>query len=185
MFSFLSFAPEEPELMFDMNSRSQLTREIKKIATRRNYSSWPLLNKQFTFKPMKMETTIRDSHNIPYKPHIFVVEDNTDIGFILHYYLSEEGFEVKLFPTAAAFIDTFKVETPDIVLMDVMLPDGNGLELCERIKHDPRTADLPVLIMSAHASIANNMDCPAEEFIPKPFDLEFLLTKIKRHLPAA
>lgn len=134
---------------------------------------------------MKMETATRNQHHVSHKPYIFVVEDNADIGFILDYYLSEEGFDVRLFPTVAEFSTTFAVETPDIILMDVMLPDGNGLELCERIKHDPRTADLPVLIMSAHASMSNNTNCPAEEFIPKPFDLEFLLNKIRRHLPAA
>lgn len=119
------------------------------------------------------------------KPHIFVIEDNPDIGFILEYYLNEEGFEVKLFPTALSFQRAFKHEMPDIILLDVMLPDGNGLELCEQIKLNPKTSSLPVLIMSAHASIADSEDCPAEEFIPKPFDLSYLVKKIRKYLPAA
>ena len=155
---------------------------IGQKTSHRNYSTQPLLNKHITFNPMKMKPIIEAPNH---KPHIFVVEDNPDIGFILDYYLSEEGFRVNLFPTIAAFSNTFAIETPDIILLDVMLPDGNGLKLCEQIKHDPRTADLPVLMMSAHASIANNLSCPAEEFIPKPFDLEFLLNKIRCHLPAA
>lgn len=116
------------------------------------------------------------------KPNIFVIEDNEDIGYILDYYLKEEGFNVQLFTTVAEFLEIFKTQIPDIFLLDVMLPDGNGLEVCDQIKHDPRTSDLPVLIMSAHAKNEEKEDCEAEEFIEKPFDLSFLLKKIRQHL---
>lgn len=119
------------------------------------------------------------------RPEIYVVEDNQDIGFILEYVLTEEGFQVKLLSTAAEFKSAFQLALPDIFLLDVMLPDGNGIELCDQIKKDIRSKKLPVLIMSANADISASKTCHADEFIPKPFDLSDLIGKIKQHLPAA
>lgn len=61
---------------------------------------------------------------------VFVVEDNEDIGYILEYYLGEEGFDVHLFPTISAFKEVFPAVMPKFFLLDVMLPDGNGIALC-------------------------------------------------------
>ncbi len=77
---------------------------------------------------------------------IFVIEDNEDIGFILDYFLREEGFKVRLFASAEDFTNAFKYEVPDIFLVDVMLPDGDGISLCNLIKDDSRFAEVPVLI---------------------------------------
>lgn len=120
-----------------------------------------------------------------HKPEIYVVEDNQDIGFILEYVLTEEGFQVKLLSSAAEFKTAFNLALPDIFLLDVMLPDGNGIELCDQIKKDLRSKQLPVLIMSANADITSAHTCHADEFIPKPFDLSDLIDKIKHHLPAS
>lgn len=123
---------------------------------------------------------------IPHKqPSIYVVEDNEDIGFVLEYFLSEEGFQVKIMTTAEEFKKTVKETLPDVFLLDVMLPDGNGIELCQQIKNESRSKSLPVIMMSAHSDLKASQSCNAEEFIHKPFDLSNLLQKIKQHLPAA
>ncbi|MBC8984941.1 response regulator transcription factor [Pedobacter sp. N36a] len=127
---------------------------------------------------------LNSSTSAHHKPEIYVVEDNQDIGFILEYVLTEEGFQVKLLSTAAEFKSAFKLALPDIFLLDVMLPDGNGIALCDQIKKDLRSKQLPVLIMSANADITASQACNADEFIPKPFDLSNLIAKIKHHLPA-
>ncbi len=116
---------------------------------------------------------------------IFVIEDNEDIGFILDYFLREEGFKVRLFARAEDFTKAFKHEVPDIFLVDVMLPDGDGIALCNLIKHDSRSAEVPVLIMSAHSDEAAVKRCKAEEFIPKPFDLIELGNTINTYLAAS
>ena len=116
---------------------------------------------------------------------IFVIEDNEDIGFILDYFLREEGFRVRLFASAEDFTNAFKEEVPDIFLVDVMLPDGDGISLCNLIKHDSRSAAIPVLIMSAHSDDTSLKKCKAEEFIPKPFDLFELTGRIRTHLLAS
>ena len=87
--------------------------------------------------------------------------------------------------TAADFRIALDEDLPDVFLLDVMLPDGNGIELCHLIKNEARSKKLPVIIMSAHSDITESQACHAEEFISKPFDLSNLLSKIRQHLPAA
>lgn len=117
------------------------------------------------------------------KPCIYVVEDNNDIGFVLELFLNEEGFDVKLLPTAKAFNIALKSGLPDLFLLDVKLPDGNGIDICHQLKTDPRSKRLPILIMSAHESRFAAEGCEAEDFLAKPFDLSVLLRKIRQHLP--
>lgn len=116
------------------------------------------------------------------KNKIYIVEDDNDISFILDYYLREEGFNVSVFGTVKEFNKAVKVSLPDLFLLDVMLPDGDGITVCNQVKADPKTSWLPVIMMSAHLSDKYNIGCPAEEFIPKPFDLEKLVKRINYHL---
>jgi DNA-binding response OmpR family regulator len=116
---------------------------------------------------------------------IFVIEDNEDIGFLLNYFLMEEGFKVRLFASVRDFTNAFKHEVPDIFLVDVMLPDGDGISLCNLIKDDSRSSEVPVLMMSAHTDETSLNKCNAQEFIPKPFDLFDLSSRIKNHLMAS
>ncbi|HKG05543.1 MAG TPA: response regulator [Pedobacter sp.] len=115
--------------------------------------------------------------------NIFIVEDNYDIGFILDCFLHEEGFNVSIFPTIADFKKTYSQALPDLFLLDVMLPDGNGIVLCNEIKESDRSAHLPVLVMSAH-SPAEKMakETCADGFITKPFDLNQVLSEINKRL---
>ena len=119
------------------------------------------------------------------KQRIYIVEDNYDIGFILELFLNDEGFTVKLLSTAKEFNNALKKGMPDLFLLDVMLPDGNGIDICHQLKKDPRSKRLPILIMSAQANQDAAKNCEAEEFIAKPFDLSILLRKIKQYLSAA
>ncbi|SMC59306.1 response regulator transcription factor [Pedobacter africanus] len=119
------------------------------------------------------------------KQRIYIVEDNSDIGFILELFLNEEGFAVKVLSTAKEFNNALKKGMPDLFLLDVMLPDGNGIDICHRLKNDPRSKRLPILIMSAQSNQDAAKNCEAEEFIAKPFDLFILLRKIKQCLSAA
>jgi DNA-binding response OmpR family regulator len=116
------------------------------------------------------------------KNKIYIVEDDNDISFILDYYLREEGFNVSVFGTVGEFKKAIKTAVPDLFLLDVRLPDGDGITVCNQVKSDPKTSWLPVIMMSAHLADQYNIGCPAEEFIPKPFDLEKLLTRINHHL---
>ncbi len=114
------------------------------------------------------------------------MEDNKDIGYILQYFLNDEGFDVELFETVADFHTGLAKKVPDLFLLDVMLPDGDGLEVCSEIKHDAVCKEKPVLIMSAHlpSEIVKKESC-ADSFIAKPFDLFVILNRVNKFLPAA
>ncbi|CAM4415727.1 Response regulator receiver domain-containing protein [Pedobacter westerhofensis] len=103
---------------------------------------------------------------------VFIVEDNEDIGYILDFYLSDEGYKVSVFSNITAFKAALTLNKPDIFILDVMLPDGNGIDLCNELKSDPESRDLPVLMMSANTTAEKVTDSTrADGFIKKPFDL--------------
>lgn len=117
------------------------------------------------------------------KKYIHVVEDNEDIRYIVEFFLSDYDYEVQLSANVKDFISSMKGPLPDLYLLDVMLPDGNGLEICKHIKTNERTRHTPVIIMSAHSNEneVRTEGC-ADDFISKPFDLHDLVSRIEKHL---
>lgn len=115
---------------------------------------------------------------------IHIVEDDEDIRFVIIYILKENGYNVEVSGSVADFNARINDGLPDLILLDVMLPDGNGIDLCLELKSVPKTSSIPILIMSAHATEKSAIEnsC-AEDFISKPFDLEELVALIKKHLP--
>jgi len=110
---------------------------------------------------------------------IAIVEDNTDIAYILEYFLSEEGYKVLLYPDATTFLNDYTSHLPDIFLFDIRLPDGDGIDLCNRVKANPVAKGLPVLLMSAHSPAERvNKESSADGFIKKPFDLDNVKTQL-------
>lgn len=115
---------------------------------------------------------------------IHVVEDDEDIRFIVEYILKDSGFEVELSENATQFIEYIRYGTPDLIILDVMLPDGNGVDLCIDLKKEERTKNIPVIVMSAHAgALAVLEQACADDFISKPFDLDKFLVRVKLQLP--
>ncbi|WP_316788208.1 response regulator transcription factor [Pedobacter frigoris] len=114
---------------------------------------------------------------------IYVVEDDQDISFIVEYILIEEGYQVKTFNTTSAFNAQMELDWPDLILLDVMLPDGNGIEICHSLKTAAATTHIPIIIMSAHATETTILrEACADDFINKPFDLDHLVQIIKNTL---
>lgn len=107
---------------------------------------------------------------------IFIVEDNDHIRELLEFILIDQDYAVKSFPNARSFQQLITTKHPDLILMDVMLPDGNGLEMCKTLGDNEDTCGIPVILMSAHANISKD-NC-AVDFIPKPFDVEDLINRI-------
>lgn len=115
---------------------------------------------------------------------IHLLEDDEDIRFIIEYVLIEEGYEVESSGTVADFNRSLLSQIPDLVILDVMLPDGNGIEICRRLKTKEETASIPIIIMSAHAAEKSVLaEACADDFISKPFDLNFFIGKVKSQLP--
>lgn len=111
------------------------------------------------------------------KKLIKILEDDHDIRDICSYLLSDEGYCVLGFENVASFIAQESV--PSLFLLDIQLPDGNGLDVCKQLKNDPRFSNIPVIIMSANRSMFGMMKgCLADAFIDKPFDINKLIEKV-------
>lgn len=111
---------------------------------------------------------------------IFIVEDETGIRDALQLLLSFENYDVRSFSSVETFNKRDKSVVPDIFILDVMLPDGLGTDLCNQIKEEPATSAIPVMIISAHAkSDTVTKACKADDFIAKPFDIDDVILKIE------
>lgn len=122
------------------------------------------------------------------KKEIFIVEDDDGIRELIEYLLISHDYKVQTFPNAERFKNTINTQSPDLILLDIMLPDGNGLEICECLGEKVETNDIPVLLMSAHAEVDAKKTSNARDFIAKPFDIEDFLHRIEKHIqdhPAA
>lgn len=107
---------------------------------------------------------------------ITILEDDQDIREICIYLFSSEGYRVKGFDTVAAFRESNTI--PDLYLLDIRLPDGNGLEVCRKLKADPVSSRIPIMMMSAHLDASTvRTECDADAFIAKPFTLDQLLKR--------
>ncbi len=114
---------------------------------------------------------------------IQLVEDDEDIRFIIEYILEDTGYKVEGFPNATLFSNRINKTQADLLILDVMLPDGNGIDLCRQSKLDPETSHIPVMVMSAHARAKSILEeACADDFISKPFDLDNFLRKAKKLL---
>lgn len=114
---------------------------------------------------------------------IYVVEDNDDIRELVQYLLESEDFNVTGFANVTDFNNKIADEKPDMMVLDVMLPDGNGMEVCNKLKGQNDTKNIPVLLMSANTNIAYiSKESLADDFIAKPFDIDDLVSRVKNLL---
>lgn len=117
------------------------------------------------------------------KKSIYVLEDNDDIRELIGYLLTIENYEVQGYPTVKSFQANIKNGRPDLIILDVMLTDGNGIAVRDELKRNRETQDIPVLMMSAHAKLIDvTRTCEAADFIAKPFDIDELVNKVGHYL---
>jgi two-component system phosphate regulon response regulator PhoB len=110
---------------------------------------------------------------------IQVIEDDRDIRFILEYILADLGFVLETFDSVTAFSHRGRKDNVDLILLDVQLPDGNGIDLCRHLKTSELTKHIPIVIMSANASSTRAIiDGKADDFIEKPFDVDEFVARI-------
>jgi two-component system phosphate regulon response regulator PhoB len=115
--------------------------------------------------------------------NIYIVEDNDDIRELVTYLFEIEGYVVTSFANATDFYTNSTKKLPDLFVLDVMLPDGNGMEICNRLKADQPTAHIPVLLMSANTSVTYiGKESRADDFISKPFDIDELIIRVNNLL---
>jgi len=113
---------------------------------------------------------------------IALIEDDADLYALVKYNLEKEGFAVIGAQTGRGVIDLCRRERPDLVLLDIMLPDSDGLEICKGIRQHPELAHVPVIFLTARASETDRivgLELGANDYIVKPFFVRELIARIK------
>lgn len=113
---------------------------------------------------------------------IALIEDDADLYALVKYNLEKEGFGVIGTQTGRGVIELCRRERPDLILLDIMLPDSDGLELCKTIRQHPELAHLPIIFLTARASETDRivgLELGANDYIVKPFFIRELIARIK------
>jgi len=115
---------------------------------------------------------------------IVLIEDDQDLYSLIQYNLEKEGFAVAGSQTGKGALDLCRRERPDLIILDIMLPDSDGLEICKAIRGNSELASVPVIFLTARASETDRivgLELGANDYIVKPFFVRELIARIKIH----
>jgi DNA-binding response OmpR family regulator len=113
---------------------------------------------------------------------IALIEDDSDLFALVKYNLEKEGFAVVGSQTGRGALELFRRERPDLILLDIMLPDSDGLDICKGIRAHPELAHLPVIFLTARAAETDRivgLELGANDYIVKPFFIRELVARVK------
>ncbi len=119
------------------------------------------------------------------KQKILIVEDEESLLKLESILLTSKGYDVRGVSNGQQALDAISEERPDLVLLDIMLPEIDGFEVCQRIKDDPETKDIPVIMLTAKKSredMARGEKVGADWYITKPFKSAMVIETIQRFL---
>ena len=116
------------------------------------------------------------------KQKVLVVDDEEDILELLKFNLSREGYQVPCAASGEQALGLVRSERPDLIVLDLMLPGIDGLEVTRRLKNDPNTKNLPIVMLTAkgdEADIVTGLELGADDYITKPFSPRILIARIR------
>ena len=116
---------------------------------------------------------------------IYSVEDDLDIARIINKTLTKQGYQVYSFQDGKSFIEAFNKQKPDLVLLDLMLPDMNGNDIIKFIRNDIENNEVEIIIISAKRMLMDKvegLDLGADDYLEKPFDLLELMSRVNARL---
>jgi two-component system phosphate regulon response regulator PhoB len=119
------------------------------------------------------------------KATILIVEDEPEIAELIRFHVDREGFEPRVVHSGQIALERVHEDPPSLILLDLMLPDVDGLEVCRRLKWENQTRDIPVLIVSAkgdETDIVSGIELGADDYITKPFSPKVLMARVKNVL---
>ncbi len=122
------------------------------------------------------------------KSKIIVVEDEADILDVIEYNLTREGYKVLGFRDGEQGLEAIRGEEPQLVLLDLMLPGIDGIEICKKVKEDPVTRDVPVIMITAkteESDVVLGLGVGADDYVSKPFSPKELVARVKAVLRRA
>jgi len=113
---------------------------------------------------------------------ILIVEDEKDILHLVKLYLDKEGFRTATAATGTDGLKCVKQEKPDLIVLDLMLPEIDGLEVCKRLRSAPETAMIPIIMLTAKAEESDTvigLELGADDYVTKPFSPKALVARVK------
>jgi len=113
---------------------------------------------------------------------ILLIEDDSDLFSLLQYNLEKEGFALTGLQTGKGAIELCRQVRPDLILLDIMLPDSDGLDICKGIRKDPDLAATPIIFLTARAAETDRivgLEIGANDYVVKPFSVRELIARIK------
>jgi two-component system phosphate regulon response regulator PhoB len=116
------------------------------------------------------------------KKHIYIVEDEEDILDLLKYNLKQEGYKVTGAASGEKALKAIRTLVPDLVVLDLMLPGMDGLDVCRAIRSDAKVKSIPILMLTAkgeETDIVIGLELGADDYITKPFSLRVLIARIR------
>ncbi len=116
---------------------------------------------------------------------ILIVDDALENVQLLGNFFKKEGYEINIAQNGLQALDVVKVMLPDLILLDIMMPELDGYEACKRLKADPKTADIPIIFLTAKVEtedIVKGFKLGAVDYLTKPFQTQEVLVRIETHL---
>lgn len=119
---------------------------------------------------------------MPEKQLVAVLDDEEHILELIKVNLTKEGFEVHCFDTPKKFFKFVEQKTPDLILLDIMLPEMDGFEICKKLKADTKLNTIPIIFLSAKSEEVDKvvgLELGADDYVTKPFSVRELIARVK------
>ena len=116
---------------------------------------------------------------------VLVVDDESDVTELLQYRLEQEGYRVATLNDPLGFVVKVREFEPDLMLLDIMMPELSGIQLCRIVRADPSMKDIPVIFLSARGEVEDRikgLEAGAEDYVSKPFNISELILRISKML---
>ncbi len=122
------------------------------------------------------------------KGRILVVEDDFDISNMLRIYFSGQGYEVQVAPRGGEALTMTRKQLPNLIVLDIMLPDMNGYDVCRELRTTTRTSHIPIIFLTQkdeRSDKIQGLELGADDYVTKPFDIEELKLRVQNAITAA
>ena len=116
------------------------------------------------------------------KEKVLIVDDEEDVLELVRYNLAKNGYRIETATTGEEALTQARAKAPDLMILDLMLPGIDGLEVCQKLREDPKTEAIPIIMLTAkgeEADIVTGLELGADDYITKPFSVRELMARIK------
>ena len=118
-------------------------------------------------------------------PRVLIMDDEPDVTELLKYKLEQEGYYCKVINNPLMFINEAREFVPDLILLDIMMPELNGLQLCKIVRSDRKMKDIPIIFLTARGEVEDRvkgLESGADDYVAKPFNTKELILRVGKVL---